>query len=354
MKTIDLRSDTVTRPTRGMLDAMVSAPLGDDTLGDEPTVRRLEEKVAELTGMESAVFVPSGTMANLVAIRSQTEPGDEIVCHADSHIYYYEGGGYAAVAGCSIRFVQAPRGIFGPAAVVPLIRHSDPHFPRTKMVEIENTMNRGGGAVWPIEAVREMGAFVRERGLRLHMDGARVWNAAVALGMGVHKITEHADSVSCCFSKGLGCPAGSAFASDGETVARARRFRKMFGGSMRQSGVLAAAALYALEHHVERLAEDHAHARRLAELIAEVPGLSCDPTAVETNMVYFGVDGRHGDAGSFCKRLAERGVRVLDETPTRVRAVCHLDVTREDVERAGGVMAEVTGGVRSLGGDRGV
>jgi len=342
MKTIDMRSDTVTRPTAGMREAMMSAPLGDDTLGDEPTVRRLEEKVAELTGKEAAVFVPSGTMANLIGLTSQTRPGDAVICHEGSHFYHYEAGGYAAVAGVNPRFVRTARGIFGAEDAGRLIPHADPHFSQVSLVWIENTMNRGGGAVWPMERLREIAGFAEEHGYRLHMDGARVWNAAVALGMSVHKVVEQADSVSCCFSKGLGCPAGSAFASDAETVERARRLRKMFGGSMRQSGVLAGAALYALEHHFERLAEDHRNARLLAERIAAVPGLSCDPTAVETNMVYFGVEG--GNAGALCERLSARGVRVLDENATTIRAVCHLDVSEEDVVRAAEIIAEVTRG----------
>jgi threonine aldolase len=344
MKTIDLRSDTVTRPTAGMREAMMSAPLGDDTLGDEPTVRRLEERVAEITGKEAAVFVPSGTMANLIGLAAQTRPGDAVIAHKDSHFYHYEAGGYAAVAGVNPRLVDAARGIFGPAEAAALMPHRDPHFSQVSLLWIENTMNRGGGAVWPMERLREIAGFAGERGLRLHMDGARVWNAAVALGVAVHKITEHADSVSCCFSKGLGCPAGSAFCSDAATVERARRLRKMLGGSMRQSGVLAGAALYALEHHFERLAEDHQNARLLAEWIAETPGLSCDATKIETNMVRFSVEG--GAAGALCERLEERGVRMLAESATVIRAVCHLDVSEEDVVRAAGVIGEVMGGTR--------
>lgn len=333
--TIDLRSDTVTQPTEGMRHAMMNAPLGDDTLGDEPTVRRLEQHVADLLGKDAAVFVPSGTMANLLAIRSQTEPGDEIICHADSHIQHYEGGGYAAVAGCSIRFAPGKRGIFSPDDARPLVRSGDHHFPRTRLVSIENTMNRGGGAIWPIESLRAIDTFAHALGLRVHMDGARLWNAAVAMDVEPALLASHADTVSCCFSKGLGCPAGSALVGDAATIARARRFRKMFGGSMRQSGVLAGAALYALEHNYRRLADDHDNAQVLARHVNTIAGLHCDTSVIETNMVYFDVDPDVGTAPALCEKLEAAGVLVLAESPTRIRAVCHLGVSRADVEEAG-------------------
>lgn len=338
---IDLRSDTVTQPTDGMLQAMMHAPLGDDTLGDDPSVRMLEQHVADLLGKQAAVFVPSGTMANLLAIRAQTEPGDEIICHPDSHIHHYEGGGYAAVAGCSIRFAHGPAGIFSPDAVRPLVRSADHHFPRTRLISIENTMNRGGGAVWPTKALQALDEFARETGLRIHMDGARLWNAAIAQGVAPARIADHAHTVSCCFSKGLGCPAGSALCGDFDTIARARRFRKMLGGSMRQSGILAAAAIYALEHNFHRLAEDHENARLLATLIDAIDGLSCDASRIDTNMVYFDVDPRLGTAPALCQRLEAAGVRMLAEGPTRIRAVCHLGVSRADIEQAAARIAAI-------------
>lgn len=337
---IDMRSDTVTRPTREMLSAMCAAELGDDTLGDEPTVQRLEARIAELTGMEAALFVPSGTMANLLAMRSQTQPGDAVIAHQGSHFYHYEAGGFAAIAGCNPRFINTPRGMFTPEDASKHIPHNDPHFSQPSMVWIENTMNRGGGAVWPIDMITALRTFTNDHGFRLHMDGARIWNAATALGVPISDITAHVDSVSCCFSKGLGCPVGSALASDTATIARARRHRKMCGGSMRQSGLLAAAALYALDHHRTRLADDHANAKRLAELINEVPGLSCDAGATETNMVYFTLDPSLGGASAFCKQLDHAGLRVLDENPTLIRAVCHLDVSSEQIEQAGAILKE--------------
>lgn len=334
MLPIDLRSDTVTRPTHAMREAMNAAPLGDDTIGDDPTVAALEARVAALMGKPAALFVPSGTMANLLAIRSHTEPGDEIICHADSHICYYETGGYAAVAGCSIRFLTTPRGLFTAADAARLIRPDDHHFPRTRLISIENTMNRGGGVVWPMHQLADLASFARARGLRLHIDGARIWNASIHLGLPVADIAQHADTISCCFSKGLGCPAGSALVGDQPTIARARRFRKMLGGSMRQSGILAAAALHALDHHFERLALDHAHARRLADAINRIPGLSCNLADVETNLVYFEVSPDLCTAAEFCRRLEAVGVRTFDEGPQRVRAVCHLDVTESDIDEA--------------------
>jgi len=336
----DLRSDTVTRPTAAMLDAMMRAPLGDDVLGDDPTVNALCERVCQLFGKEAAIFVPSGTMANQCALRALTEPGDEIVCHELSHIYQYEGGAPAALSGCSVAFADGERGIFDARTMEACIRPIDDHDPVTKVVSIENTQNRGGGAVWSIERIAEVSAGARKHGLKMHLDGARLMNAVVASGVSAAEYARHFDTVTICFSKGLGAPVGSAVSGDAATIRRAKRFRKMFGGAMRQSGVLAAAALYALEHHVERLAEDHANARRFAEAIAGVRGVSIEPEAVETNIVYFDVEG---DAEAFCKRLDAEGVRMLALGGRTVRAVTHLDASREAVDRAARVVAETAG-----------
>ncbi len=328
---VDLRSDTVTRPTPAMLEAMMRAPLGDDVLGDDPTVNLLCERVADLFGKESAIFVPSGTMANQVALRALTEPGDEIICHPLSHIYLYEGGAPAALSGCSIAFADGARGMFTPEAMLEAIRPIDDHDPVTKVVCIENTQNRGGGSVWPIERVGAVSRAARERGLKMHLDGARIMNAVVASGVSAREYGAHFDTVTICFSKGLGAPVGSAVAGDAATIRRAKRFRKMFGGAMRQSGVLAAGAIYALDHHVERLAEDHSHARRLAEGLAGLPGVRVDPDAVQTNIVYFDVAG---DAAAFCGRLAGEGVLMLALGRRTVRAVTHLNVNLGNIERA--------------------
>ena len=264
---IDLRSDTITQPTPAMREAMARAEVGDDVFGDDPTVTRLEARTAEILGKEAAVFTPSGTMANQLALRAHTEPGDEILVDGNAHIYYYETGAPAALAGVMCRCLPGVRGLFTVADVEAALRPADQHFAPTKLVCLENTHNRGGGSVWPMERIREIADVSRARGLRLHLDGARLWNAAVATGIPERDYAAHFDSVSVCFSKGLGAPIGSALCGTREFIQRARRFRKMYGGGMRQAGIIAAGALHALEHHRARLAEDHANARALAEEI---------------------------------------------------------------------------------------
>ncbi|MFG0260274.1 MAG: threonine aldolase family protein [Phycisphaerales bacterium JB041] len=340
---IDLRSDTVTRPTDTMRRAIAAAEVGDDMFGDDPTVTRLEARVCEITGMEAAVFVPSGTMANQIAIRSQTEPGDEVICHPDSHIVHYETGGPAALSGVTTRFAAGPRGTFTADTVRSLVRPDDQHFGVSRLVSVENTHNRGGGRVWPIEQLHAVLHTAHDLGLRAHVDGARLWNASVASGRSIREILGPADSVSVCFSKGLGAPIGSAFASDAPTVKRARRFRKMFGGAMRQAGVLAAAALYAVEHHLDRLAEDHANARLLAERLAEISGVTSSPADVETNLVYFDLSEALGSAHAVCRALAAEGVLVLAESPRTIRAVTNLEVSRADIDSAATTIARVLG-----------
>ena len=336
MRTVDLRSDTVTRPTAAMWEAMRSAPLGDDVLGDEPTVARLEARVAAMLGKEAALFVPSGTMANQLAIRCHCEAGDEIVTHRDSHIIHYETGAPAAISGCMIRTIDGPGGRFDAAAVLAVRRNHDIHSPRPRLLVVENTHNRGGGTVWPLDAFAAVANAARELDMRVHLDGARLWNAAVAAGYAPATFCASADSISVCFSKGLGCPVGSALAGGAALIQRARRFRKMLGGGMRQSGLLAAAALHALDHHVDRLAHDHANARRLAEGAVQVPGLSVAVPAdrTPTNMVFLHIDPRLGTAQQLSERLAARGVRTLALDPQRLRFVTHLDVDAQDIEHA--------------------
>ncbi len=338
---VDLRSDTVTRPTPAMRRAMAEAEVGDDVFGDDPTVNRLQEKVAALLGKEAAIYVPSGSMANQTAIRAQTQPGDEIIAHADSHIYHYEAGAPAGLSGCSMRLLAGEHGRFTAEAVRAAVRPPDSHYPRSALVVVENTHNRGGGTCWSLEAIREIRAVADEFQLRMHLDGARLLNACVAKGHRPPDYTRYFDTVSMCFSKGLGAPVGSAVAGTKETIRRVHRFRKMFGGGMRQAGILAAAAIYALDHHVERLAEDHANARRLAEAMAVLPGIRVDLPAVETNIVYFEVDPTVGTAKSVCDALKGRGVWMLPVAPQRVRAVLHLDVSPAAVERAIGLVGEV-------------
>lgn len=333
---VDLRSDTVTRPTPAMWDAMRAAPLGDDVLGDEPTVQQLEARIAALLGKEAALFTPSGTMANQLAIRAVCGAGDEIIAHRDSHIIHYETGAPAALTGAMVNTVDGPSGLFDAAAVRAAVRTPNVHHPRSLMLVVENTQNRGGGAVWPMEQWADVAKTGRSLGLHVHVDGARLFNACVAAGYAAGSFAQHADSVSVCFSKGLGCPVGSALVGPAPFITRARRFRKMFGGGMRQSGLLAAAALHALDHHVKRLAVDHANARRLAAGLAGLPGITLQvpPDQTPTNMVFFTIPSSLGTAQEFCQRLAGLGVLMIAMDPQRVRAVTHLDVDAAGIDRA--------------------
>ena len=330
--TIDLRSDTITHPTPAMREAMANADVGDDVFGDDPTVARLEARVAQILGKEAAVFTPSGTMANQLALRAHTEPGDEILVDANAHIYYYETGGPAALAGVMCRCLPGVRGIFTARDVEAALRPADQHFPTTKLVCVENTHNRGGGSIWPMERIREVAGVSRHHGLRLHLDGARLWNVAAATGILEHIHAEPFDSVSVCFSKGLGAPVGSALCGSRQFIQRARRFRKMFGGGMRQAGIIAAGALHALDHHRARLAEDHANARALAEGLSQLPGLELDPASVQTNIVMMRVKGR--PAAALASQLNEAGVRLLALGPDTLRAVTNLMVARDQIPLA--------------------
>ncbi len=338
---VDLRSDTVTRPTAAMRRVMVEAEVGDDVLGDDPTVIALQEKVAALMGKEAAVFVPSGSMANQTAIRAQTQPGDEIIAHVDSHFYQYEGGAPFALSGCSVRLLHGERGMFDGEHVRGAVRPPDAHYAQSRLVVIENTQNRGGGSVWPLARVAAIAKTARELGLSLHLDGARLMNACIASGTAPSEYAKHVDTVAMCFSKGLGAPVGSAVAGPKDVIRRVHRFRKMFGGAMRQAGILAAAAIYALDHHVERLRDDHAHARRLAEGLSEIPGISVDPASVETNIVYFDVDPALGTGKDFADRQRAEGVWMFSTAPQRIRAVTHLDVSADGIDRALKVAAQL-------------
>jgi threonine aldolase len=337
LRVIDLRSDTVTKPTPAMREAMARAEVGDDVLGDDPTVKELESETASLLGKEAAVFTPSGTMANQLAIRSQTEPGDEILVEAHAHIYYYEGGAPAALSGVMCRCLEGKRGVFTGADLEAALRPVDVHFPRTRLVCVENTHNRGGGKVWSIEQIQEVAAAARKHGLQLHLDGARLWNAAVATGIAEREYAAPFDTVSVCFSKGLGAPVGSALAGSKRLIERARRFRKMIGGGMRQAGVIAAGALFALRDHRTRLAEDHANAKLLSSGLAGIKGLEATPAEVETNMVRFSV--RVMPAEQLVERLRARGVLVLAVGPGTIRAVTSLMVSAQDIETAAGIVS---------------
>jgi threonine aldolase len=331
---IDLRSDTVTRPTAGMRAAMAAAEVGDDVFGEDPTVLRLQERVAALLGKEAALYVPSGTMSNQICIKAHTQPGDELLCETTCHIYNFEAGGPAALSGVMCRTVEGDYGILDVSQLEDKVRPVNDHCVRTRLVCLENTHNRGGGRVYPIEKIQAISAWARQHGLILHLDGARLWNAAVATGIPLAEWAGHFDTVSVCFSKGLGAPIGSALAGPRDFVARARRVRKLLGGGMRQAGVVAAAALYAVDHHRDRLAEDHRHAQVLAQAIADTPGLRLDPPEVETNLVWFEVDPELGTAKDVAAALKPRGVLVQVAGPHVMRACTHLDVSATQAERA--------------------
>jgi threonine aldolase len=337
-RVIDLRSDTVTRPTPAMREAMAQAEVGDDVFGDDPTVKELEAETAVLLGKAAALYTPSGTMANQLAIRGHTEPGDEILVEANAHLYYYESGAPAALSGVMCRCLNGQRGIFTGADIEAALRPADQHFPRTRLVCLENTHNRGGGKIWPIREVQEVAASAKRHGLFLHLDGARLWNASVATGIPEREYAAHFDTVSVCFSKGLGAPVGSALAGPRDLMERLRRFRKMFGGGMRQAGIIAAGALFALRHHRARLAEDHGNARILATGLASIPGLELDPAETETNMVRFRV--RSLSAQQLVERLRAQGVLVLAVGPDTIRAVTNLMVSAEDIRTAVATISE--------------
>jgi len=336
---IDLRSDTVTRPTPAMRAAMAEAPVGDDVYAEDPSVRALEERVADLLGKEAALFVPSGTMSNQVAVRLHCRPGEELICEAGCHIHNYEQGGCAQLSGVAVRPVEGRYGVVSLEQLEDLVRPESDMMVRTRTVAIENTHNRGAGKIQPYDVIESICDWAHHRGLTTHLDGARIWNAAVATGIEPRTWAAHFDTVSVCFSKGLGAPVGSALAMPRALAKEARRHRRLFGGGMRQSGVLAAAALYALKHHVERLTQDHENARLLAAAIRSIPGLHLAPDEIDTNMVIFRIDPSIGSASELCGRLKEQGVLMLPVGTRLVRAVTHLDVSRADVERAADALA---------------
>jgi threonine aldolase len=328
---VDLRSDTVTQPTQAMRAAMMAAPLGDDVLGDDPTVIELQARCSELFGKEDACFVPSGSMANQASIRALTTPGDEIIAHEYSHIYQYEAGAPAVLSGCGFAFIRTPGGLFGPDDVRAAIRPDDHHFPRSRLLVVENTNNKGGGRVWPLEQIAAVTTVARDHGMQCHLDGARLWNACVATGTSPAEYAAHFDTVSACFSKGLGAPAGSIVVGTHETIRQVHRIRKMLGGAMRQSGFLAAAALHGLEHHRQRLQEDHVRARRLAQALASCPGARIDTASVETNIVYFEVPGT--SAQTLQDEFDAIGIRMLSTGPSQMRAVVSLAVDDSGIDR---------------------
>ena len=341
MSAIDLRSDTVTQPSLAMRRAMAEAEVGDDVLDGDPTTRRLERRVAELVGAEDALFFPSGTQANQTGIALQTRPGSELVLEANAHLVHYELAGVAANWGVQIRPVATPDGLLTADLVRGALRPASPHVPRVAAIAVENTHNAAGGKVLPLAAMAAIAALAREAGLGLHLDGARLWNAAAALGAPPARLAAGAGTVMVSFSKGLGCPVGSCLALRAADRPLGWEIRKRLGGGMRQSGILAAAALWALDHNLERLAEDHANARRLAELLSDCPAVR--PSTPETNIVMLDLVADGVTAEAVVPRIAQAGVRVVPFGPRRLRAVTHLDVSRRDVERAAAIIIRVLG-----------
>lgn len=324
-----------------MRAAMAEAAVGDDVFGDDPTVNALQERVAAMLGKEAALFVPSGTMSNLIGVRLHCRPGDALVCEAESHVFYYEQGGYAQINGVAARPVAGEQGVLSVEQVRPHVMPENVHFTRTRLLCLENTHNRGGGRVQPYAAIESLCGWARQSGLRTHLDGARLWNAAVASRIDAVRWAGHFDTVSVCFSKGLGAPVGSALAGPADLIREAVRHRKVLGGGMRQAGVLAAAALHALDHHIDRLAEDHANARRLAEGMRQIDGLRVEGD-VETNIVIAHLEPQCGTADDLVRDLQRRGLLVVSFGPASIRAVTHLDVGANDVERALEILAAAT------------
>jgi threonine aldolase len=331
---IDLRSDTVTKPTPEMRRAMAEAEVGDDVYGEDPTVKALERMIAALLGKEAALFVPSGTMANQIAVGIHTQPGDELLCDPTAHVYVWECGGVARSLGVTTRTVDGDRGLLSVENLEGKIRPDDAHYAHTRLVCLENTHNRGGGRVYPIERVAAISGWARRHGLAMHCDGARLMNAVVASGVPARDWARHFDTVSICFSKGLGAPVGSAITGTADMIRKAHRLRKLFGGGMRQAGIIAAGAIYALEHNVDRLAEDHAHAQILAKAVEETDGLSLESGPVETNLIWIAVDAELGSAADVAARLRAERVLVSAPAPQVLRACTHLDITRADAELA--------------------
>jgi threonine aldolase len=336
---LDLRSDTITKPTDAMRQAMALAPVGDDVFAEDPTVNLLQQKVASLLGKPAALFVPSGVMSNQLAINVQTQPGDEVIVEKESHIFNYETAAPSILSSVQLHLVAGERGVLRAAQLAPAVRPSAYYMPRTTLICLENTHNRAGGSIYPVEDIREIREFTKSLGIRMHLDGARLWNASVATGISPKEYAQYFDTVSVCFSKGLGAPVGSALVGSEEAIQHARRFRKILGGGMRQAGIIAAGALYALEHHIDRLKEDHDKARVFAERIAQNPLLGIDPNNVQTNIVVFDISRTGKTTGELLDALRAKNVLLTDANYTSLRAVTHLDVSMDQVQRAAEIVA---------------
>jgi len=340
MSAIDLRSDTVTKPSPAMRRAMAEADVGDDVYGEDPTVNRLQQVAADLLGADAALFVPSGTMANQIAVQLHTRHGDDIIAGVGAHNYLFESGATGALAGAQVTIVGSD-GRFSGADVEAAYKLDDHHHAPTRLVTVENTHNMGGGLLWELDAIRDVLAVSRRLGLRTHLDGARLWNASAATGVSERELVAGFDTVSVCLSKGLGAPVGSLIAGSADLIHEAHRFRKRFGGGMRQAGILAAAGLFALEHNRARLVDDHFHATALAETLGRIDGITVDLASVQTNIVMADVAPSIGTADELMNRAGERGALFYSVGPQRIRLVTHYDIDRKACERAAAIIAEV-------------
>ena len=337
---VNLYSDTVTKPTPGMREAIARAEVGDDMSGEDPTVNRLEALMAELLGKEAAVFACSGTQSNQMGVKTHCFPGDELLIESSGHIACFEGGGPAVLSGVMCRQIPGTLGMLDIADLEGKIKADNQHLCITRLLCLENTTNVGGGRAWPLDQLARVCGWAHDNGLKTHLDGARLFNACVAKGYSAADVGKHFDTVSICFSKGLGCPLGSILVGSKEEIRKARRIRKLFGGALRQAGIVAAAAVYAMEHNVERLSVDHDNAKLLAREIAQIEGLSVNVADVETNLVFFEVDSKLGNAGQLSAALLDRGVKIGASGPQRLRACTHLDVTRDDMLKAADILRQ--------------
>ncbi len=336
---IDLRSDTVTKPSPAMRKAMAEAEVGDDVFKEDPTVNKLEEYIANLLGKEAALYVPSGVMGNQICLNVLTEPGDEVICDREAHIFNYESASPARLSGIQIYPLDGKLGILSAKHVEPYIRTTAYHMPRTKVIEVENTHNRAGGTIWPMDKIIDLENLAKKHNLYFHLDGARMWNACAETGISPKEYASHFDTVSCCFSKGLGAPIGSAIAGSKDFITEAYRLRKAWGGGMRQVGILAAAALFAVQNNRMRLKEDHIRAKKMADRINANPNLEINMEAVQTNILLFKpLKMKPTDALNFCK---EKGLILTPGTIDSLRAVTHLDVNDNDIEKAANILDEV-------------
>jgi threonine aldolase len=332
-KVIDLRSDTLTNPTEEMREYMVRAEVGDDVFNEDPTVNRLQEKVANLLGKEAALFVASGTMGNQTCIKAQTQPGDELICDYNSHIFNYEGGSPALLSGVQLHPLLGERGIITTEQIEAIIRPSDHHYPHSSIVALENTHNRGSGSIFPLQNMKSIYQLAQKHNLKVHLDGARLWHASAATNISMKEYCSYVDSVTVCLSKGLGAPIGSVVAGNSEFIDRVHRYRKLFGGGMRQVGIIAAAGIFAIDNHFDRLIDDHKRAKKLATELNKLPGITINPDSVETNLVIYKMDLKKHTPENWCKLMAEQEILMFPFGQDMVRMVTHLHITDNDIDK---------------------